>query len=437
MIFGRIGIGFTLLGLTCAAALALGPALAQPTRTVRMWTFLNPTGNAPRERALAQIIANFEVKNPGVKVVVEPQVFDQMTPKFLAAHRTGSAPDVIWVITDLLGDTIRSGALADLNELFIKNWVPSQVADRKDAYWERCTVGGKLYCLFTSRNYIALIYRSDFLRAAGIDPKKLTTWEAFIEAAQKLTVKDTAGNVTRYGFGQAFSENQADPQMMVPILLAKQGNLFDETGRARFATPAGVEALQLQSDMVTKYGVTPKQAATWTVDDLYEQFAASRLAIITGASVRVSTLQAKVGKENVGMMLWPGVDGKPHSPAVMAGWAVGVWSGSRVKDLAGRFVEYMTGPEADKLWVQVGGQTPSLASTRRVLADFFRLPENQYLVVAAEGSRQYGWLAPIDYSIGGYRQVLNKAAQRVIIDGIDPKAALEEAERDFNRRNNR
>ncbi|MBS7697602.1 MULTISPECIES: sugar ABC transporter substrate-binding protein [unclassified Chelatococcus] len=424
--------GASLLALATAL-----PATGAMAETIRMWTFLNPAGNAPREKALAEIIAKFEAANPGAKIAVEPQVWDQMTPKFLAASRGGNAPDVIWVITDLLGDAIKSGAMADLRKLFIDGWTKEQVADHAGAYWDQCAINGKQYCLFTSRNYISVIYRTDLLKEAGIDPATLTTWDKFTEAAKKLTIKDAAGTVTRWGFGQGFSEAQADPQMMIPATLAEQGTLFEENGKARFATPAGVAALALQTDMITKHGVTPKQAATWTPDDLIEQFSAGRLAMYTGASVRVSSVQAKIGADKVGQMLWPGNGKKPHSPAVMAGWAVGVWSGSKNQELAGRFLEYMTGPEGDSIWVTVGGQAPTLGTTIKSLGSYFDKPGNSYMTVTTEGARNFGWLAPIDFGVGGYRQALNKAAQNVVVNGADPKTALEEAEKEFNRRNNR
>jgi multiple sugar transport system substrate-binding protein len=144
-----------------------------------------------------------------------------------------------------------------------------------------------------------------------------------------------------------------------------------------------------------------------------------------------------MGKDKVGFMLFPGLDGKPNSPAVMAGWAVGVSSGSKNKDIAGRFVEYMASPDADRHWVETGGQTPVLASTPSRLSEFFTKPENDYLKVASLGSSTAGWLAPVAYGVGGYRQVLNKAAQEVVVNGVAPKAALEAAEAEFNRRNNR
>lgn len=430
------------IGLSVALACAIagiggaGPTLAQET-TVRMWTFLNPTGTTPREVALAKIIENFEAADPDIDIVVEPQAWDQMTPKFLAAHNSGNAPDVIWVVTDFLGDAIKSGSLASLNDLFIKDWSDEQIADRAGPYWDMTNVDGTQHALFTSRNYISIMYRKDLFAAAGIDPASIKTWDGLVEAAQKLTEKDASGQVTRYGFVQGFSENQADPPLMIPYLLGKGAELFNDDGTANFTSPEGVDGLTFQTDLISKHGVMPESAVGWTVDDVYEQFASNRAAMILGASVRVSTLQGQLGKDKVGFMLWPGSGEQEHSPAVMAGWAVGVWSKSQVAEQAGKFVEYMLGPDGDKLWVELGGQSPGLSSTLDQLGDFTNQPGNEYLRVVSEGSAKYGWLAPIDYSIGGYRQILNKAAQNVVVNGTDPKQALEEAAAEFNRSHNR
>lgn len=432
--FRKIGLAMAL-----ASALAMGTAVsvAQEIKDVRMWTFLNAQGTSPREVALAQIIKDFEAANPDIRITVETQVFDQMTPKFLAAHSAGNAPDIIWALTDFLGDAINSGSLADLRPEFMSDWTPEQVADRAGGYWDLCEIDGKHYCLFTSRNYISIVYRKDLLAEAGIDPATLTTWEAFRAAAEKLTVKDANGNVVRYGFGQGFSEKQADPPVLVPMMLATQGALFDANGKAQFATPEGVAAVTYVVEMI-KAGVMPEQSVNWTVDDVYEQFAADRLAMIQGASVRVSTLQSKVGADNVGLMLFPGPSADvPHSPAVMTGWAVGVWSGSKAKSEAARFVDYMLGEESDSVWVTVGGQSPGLQSTVAKASDFFGVPANDYLTVAAEGSANYGWLAPIDYSIGGFREILSKVVQNVVVNGTDPMVALQDAEADFNQRHGR
>src|SRR5690606_588984 len=129
-----------------------------------------------------------------------------------------------------------------LNDLFINNWSPEQIADHAGAYWDLTNIDGVQHALFTSRNYISILYRKDLFEAAGIDPASITDWDKFVEVASKLTEKDANGQVTRYGFVQGFSENQADPPMMIPYMLGKGGDLFNADGTAHFASPEGVEA---------------------------------------------------------------------------------------------------------------------------------------------------------------------------------------------------
>jgi multiple sugar transport system substrate-binding protein len=71
------------------------------------------------------------------------------------------------------------------------------------------------------------------------------------------------------------------------------------------------------------------------------------------------------------------------------------------------------------------------------MPDFMARPENAYLATAAAGVKDWGWIAPVAFGVGGFRQALNKAAQDVIVGNVDPKAALEAAERRFNQQNNR
>ena len=80
--------------------------------TIRMWTFLDPTNTSNgRSIALQKMIDRFEAENPGVKVVVEPQQWDTMTGKFMAAATTGEAPDIMWCARDELFGVLNAGLL--------------------------------------------------------------------------------------------------------------------------------------------------------------------------------------------------------------------------------------------------------------------------------------------------------------------------------------
>ena len=231
--------------------------------------------------------------------------------------------------------------------------------------------------------------------------------------------------------------DKVDPQIMTARLLEAQRNLFTEEGKADWANAAGEEALQFQLDCITKYGITPEAAVNLTGEELFTEFAAGRYAIISGGAVRVPTVRGDVpfDPSAVQLMLYPSMDGNGHAPSTINGWCVGVWSGSKVKDAAGRFVEAMMSPESDELWVTVGGQLAIRKSTMEKLADFYQDPDNHYLTVVAEGIANAGWPQPTGYPVSSWKNDLNRAAQKVMVDGTSVSEALAEVAKDFDTRN--
>lgn len=403
--------------------------------TIRMWTFLDPNGTSAREVALKQIIDNFHAANPNITVNVEPQVWDTLGTKFLAAHQTKSAPDIIWITMDDFGTALMHGALTDFESLFLKDWTAEEIADVEDAYWSFGAKDGKHYQFTLSRNYIGILYREDLLAEKGIEvPFK--TWDDLIAAAKQLTETDSSTGVQRYGFGQAFSTESPDPQVFPPALIYAQGDMFTEDGKANWSTDAGVEALKLQLDMVRVHGVTPETAVSSTVEDVYNEFKAGRYAMMIGAGVRIPGLQsdASFDGKTIQLTFFPSADGKSHSPSVINGWAVGIWSGSQHKEAAGKFVEFLVNPQSDELWLTVGGQAPVRKSTVEKYADFLNQPDKRYLQVMAEGFAKYGYAQPWEFPVSGWRSDLNKAAQDVLIGGLDERTALQSAEKAFNER---
>ena len=421
--------GVVLAGLVASAA-------AQETR-VRMWSFINPDGSDPRGKVLAKIISDFEAKNPGTKIVVETQIWDQLSTKFIAAHGAGNAPDIAWVHNEQLAAAIKVGALANINELFVNSWPQADRDDVNDAFWNYGTTATQRYMIAHSRNYFGMMYRPSMLKEAGVTPEDLGTWDGLIAAAKKLTVRDASGNVTRWGFGQAFSTEKSTPQMAVNVMLARQGNLFHPDGRAMWSTEAGVAAMDMQIDMIRKHKVTPESAVSISSEELFEQLVAGKYAIISGSTVRFPVLQKAMGSDDLGFAPWPGDKPGTHSPGNITGWCTCIWSKSKVMPQAAKFVEYMGSREADVLWTRDAGTVPIRKSTIATLKDYLASPSKQYLAVSAVATEKYGWLAPLDYTIGGYREDLNKVAQNIVTHGTGTKEALVAAERDFNRRHRR
>lgn len=423
----RVAKALSAAALACALAL---PAIvhAQPTE-LRMWTFLNPEGTTGRERALAQIIANFEAANPEVRIRVEQQVWDQMTPKFLAAAGAGSAPDVIWVNSDLLGTVIQSGELADIGAAF----TPEDMADLDNELVRAATVDGAIYGVGQSYTIFGMLARSTFLDEAGVDPATIRTRDDLVAAAEKLTVR-SGDTVERWGLCQNLGMTKIDPGFLLAELLSGEGEPpFGADGRAHWATERGVEGVHQVVSLI-EGGVSPRDAVNWNNDEMYDQFAAGRCALVTGTSVRVGNMQNATGDDAIAFLPYPSDKPGVLQRQAISNWTTSVWTGSEHKDLAAAFVAAMASPESDRIWVTEGGTIPIRASTATALADYMSETKYRFLGTAMDYIRTSGWVPPFGADISGYRDDMDRAIQQVLLNGADPMAALADAEAAYNSR---
>ncbi|MEM8540499.1 MAG: extracellular solute-binding protein [Pseudomonadota bacterium] len=422
-----------LLGALCAAgALTIETTALAQEQTVRMWTFLSPGGQSGREVVLKTLIEEFEAKYPDVTVQVEQQVWNQMSPKFLAAHSAGSAPDIVWMHSEFIGPAIAAGALADLNAH--SDMSTDDHADLSNSLYRAASVDGGQYAVGLSYNIMGLFARTDMFAEAGLDTaNSVKTWDDLSKVGETLTVKNASGNTDRWGVCQHLGLGKASPGIVMASMLESDHKPFAEDGKADWVVPSAVQGVERAVSLI-KDGFSPPDAVNWQDDDMYDQLFAGRCAIAAGASVRIPRAQDAVGPANVTLIPYPSVSGESPAPQFFTGWMPSVWSGSKNADAAAAFVAHMVSPEADAKWATIGGQIPVRASTAESLKDFLGKPENDYLLIAMNYIRDAGFIPPLNADIGGYVDDLNRAVQKVIITGTDPKTALQQAEKDYNRR---
>ena len=413
-------------------------AMAEEAKTVKMWTFLNPEGaKSGRNLALKKIIEDFEKANPNITVVVEPQQWQIMSSKFIAASEAGNAPDICWMLPDQLPDALAAKALADFESLFGEDLTKEEIADVDDVYWSFGNRDGKHYQFGLSRNIIGLVYRKDLFRDKGIE-QPVQTWNEFISASKKLTGTDPNTGRKLWAVGMGFGTEKVTPSLAVSAMVAKQKKIFRSDGRANWATPAGIEAMKLMIDMITVHGITPPEAASLSVEDIEQEFDAGKYAMTIIGAVRIPKVRREITAtkpEEVSLMLWPGWDESNYSPSVVRGWCVGVWSRSKVSKEAGKFLQAMFSKKADEYWVLDGGQVPVRKSTIDRLPDFFSNPDNEYLKVMSMAISKYGYMQPDSVPTAGWHRDLAGAAQEILVNKKDIETALQEAEARFNERN--
>lgn len=410
----------------CAGCMTMTSMAADTT--IRMWTFLDPANTENgRAVALAQMIEEFEAENEGVEIVVEPQDYNTMTAKFLAATTIGDAPDIIWCARDELCGVLNAGALEPLENLFMADWTEEEIADVDDVFFQFGERDGKHYTMGLSKNSVGLYYRSDLLEEAGLSVP--TTFDELLETAKVLTGEDEETGIYRYGLGQAFSTESADPQLIVNYIYDKQGSLFNEDGTANWSSEAGVEAMEWIVKTVEE-GVTPKEAVNTANEDTILEFEAGKYAMLLLGGVRMTNVReaASFDSSTIQFAVLPGGNN-------FDGWFAGVWSGSENKELAGEFLEKMYSPEADELWVTLGGQAPLRKSTLENMSEFFAEESNQYMKVMSDSFTNAIPLSNT-YTVNGFKFDLNRAIQDVLT-GEEIQESLEAAETAFNTANGR
>ena len=419
---------------TLAAGMLAAPALlgtkgARAAETLTMWTFLNLSGNTPRDRALKLIVEKFEAQNPEIRVRVESQVWSTLPERFVMAHRAGNAPDIGWVNGENMGLLVNSGVAADLGPLITDRWSPSMRQDLVlPAANEWLKQGGKQHALPIMALSIVMFGRRDLFREAGLDPAGMKTWDDLATYAARMQ-KSEAGRVERWGVGLALSTDRTSMSFAANALMGSQGGkLFGERCAPLLANEHGVRAVLMEADLIRRHKVASPESFAFTLDDSIEQFIGGRVALTSSGNGRFGNIvdRASWGASELMILPWPSFDATRPGPQYMSGWFAAISRTSRRQEAAARFVDYMCGPEAMEYWTEPGGLVPLYRSVAE--KPQFRDARYDWLRgLAAMWAQSEAWL-PADCNVARTISDLNRVTQRVVLGNADPMAALREAE---------
>jgi multiple sugar transport system substrate-binding protein len=386
--------------------------------TIRIWTFLSAEGQSPREVVLHGLIETFTAANPGISIVVEAQPFQELETKFVAASAQGRAPDIIWMRDTFLNLVNERGALANLDEVLSADFRTNALPDLYPVFANKSVLDGSRVSLpiWPSPAQI-LFYRKDALAEIGLDAPP-QTWDEFVPVAGKLTAGD------RLGFGLPTNDNSVSA--FINMMTGFGPGIFDATtGQFDVTGPEATETANVVRQLVSVGALSPTLLNAMG-DDIQDQFAAGRFAIVQAFAPRFSQykqIAAAYDPANLAVAPWPAFGDRP--PAVLLGpyWTVGLSSKSENKPAATAFIESLYTPEASMQWSRVAGLVPD---RRSVQADpFFATPEAASIGVFSDLLDAPGALTfpPKLPDITKVFPVMNTALQELIgtdeaIDGI-------------------
>jgi len=271
----------------------------------------------------------FQAAHPGTTINIEFVPWAQAHDKFTTAIAGGKVPDVAEMGTTWTPEFAAQGAFEQMPKPAGGQYVSSLV--------DAATYQGKMWGKPWYAGARALIYRKDVLQKAGVAPPK--TWQDLQSDAAAIKAK--VPGIYPIGY-TGLTEH-----MYLPTIWQAGGQIAKQDGdswTSELNTPQAAKAIQFYTDFY-KQGLTPKAAIGWEEPDAQTAFINGDIAMLIGGGWTYnSIIQTKPGmKSKIGTELEPaGPSGK--DTAFAGGSHLVVFNGSKSKDLANAFVDYMLQP---------------------------------------------------------------------------------------------
>jgi len=293
-----------------------------------------------------------------LEVIHIPGDYDQKVQTMIAA---GDAPDII-VLAENIHAYSSSGVIVPLNEYIEKYGF--DLSQFPEALVKQYSYQGKIYGIPDRSGAMVLYYNKDYFDEAGIPyPSKSWRWKDFLEAAQKLTVKDENGNIVRWGF----AAGDWWPWWM-SFMYMNGGKILDENGNPVVYSPENVEALQFYVDLMYKYQVapTPRDYANLGVSSPDTLFAQGKTAMEMTGYWNIGALK------DIADLNWDiaPLFGQKRNATVAFGSALTISRQCKHKDIAFQVIKFLTSIE---------GQTPIVVNAEDAPANINLLKSDLFL----------------------------------------------------------
>jgi len=315
--------------LTAAPATEVPPA--EPVHlTLSFW------GSDLDSQVYQQRVNLFTANNPNITVelIYIPSDYSQKVQTMIAG---GTAPDILQLAEDVHSYSSK-GQIISLN-----NYITADNIDLKARYGETggltaaYSMNGNLYAMPDRGGALILYYNKDMFDAAGLSyPTKDWTWAEFLNAAQKLTLRD-GDTVTQYGF----AAGGWWPWWMSFIYM-NGGAVLDASGKPVVNSPEAVEAIQFYNDLVYKYHVapSPEDYANLGTNSPDPLFAQGKVAMSMTGFWGIGGLKDATFRWDIA----PIFKNKVRA-TVMFGSGLAISKDCKNPDAAWKLVEFLTSPE--------------------------------------------------------------------------------------------
>ncbi len=346
-----------------------GAACGSGATEVKFWTSHTP----PDSDVLAKIVDAFNTANPDicVKMTIVPGAETDVA-KLITAIRGGAAPDVYMADQFTVPQRAAEGVLAEL---------PAEVAALKDQHlefaWNETQYQGKTFAIPFDTDARALWYNKDLITAAGEDPAQLDiskgapTIELVNKIADKITKKDASGNYDVIGWLPGGPHEGGTPGAFDQGWHYTWGFAFG----GKFADTAACKVTPTDPGVVAGYQFLydwakerdPQALTRWVSTNLppnppaqSNPFWTKKLGMTISGDWRIAEQVKYAPDGNYGFTYIPVPKAGDKSATWAGGWSMALIPDSQVEAQAIKFMEYIAGPEGQKVYTKDSTHLPTI-----------------------------------------------------------------------------
>ena len=335
----RRGAALGIIGALIGALAACGGDgdSASADDTITLWQYYGDP-DMPTGAPLYDLVERYEEES-GTDVEVRFIPFDDFNRTLLQSAAGGDLPDVALINAFDTAAMAEAGVIQDLGDR-VEEW------GEEDAYfetsWSTGQFDGSTYGIPHLADAYALYYNKAMLDDAGLEPPQ--TWDEMATAAETLSTTDG-----RTGLAVSGVEGAEGATGLIIRLLAAGGAVEE------IDSPAGVEALEDFASMADSGAISPG-FLTWIEDDVKNQFAQERAAMMINSATYVSLLREETPDLEWDVSLLPADE---TATTFLSAENLSIGATSENADAAWDLIEFMQEPEELETYLPERNKLPA------------------------------------------------------------------------------
>jgi multiple sugar transport system substrate-binding protein len=302
--------------------------------------------------AVQSMVPEFERREPGIRVRVQHIPWSAAHEKLLTAHVGGAMPDVFQAGNTWIPEFVTLDAIEPLDGWLARS-AAVQVQDFFPGILDTNVIDGATYGVPWYVDTRLLFYRTDVLQQAGYE-RPPATWESWLDAMTRIKQRAGAGG---YAILLPMTEWQT------PVILALELGadlLRDHDQYGNFRSPPFRRAFEFYIDMF-KRGLAPR-AGEVQIANLYQDFANAYFALYITGPWNIGEFSRRLPaavSDKWATAPMPSHDGEHPGISVAGGASLAIFRGSRRKQAAWKWIEYLSEPAQQIEFHRLTGDLPS------------------------------------------------------------------------------